>query len=217
MTAFKKINLGSGPTGLDSWDNYDWGMLPFLSLHKTLRGMLIKLKILSKDYGIPWPKISLVDIRKRLPLKDGEVESIYCSHVLEHFESWQAQSILKECYRVLHPAGVLRIVLPDIKKMLDKYSQYAKTDPQNAAEKFCRLWYGFDKDKKPATLVQKISRKFIRDHQWHYDFLAIKKSLKTVGFKKINKCNFRKGKLSGLSKLDLDCHRDHSLYVEAQK
>ena len=41
---------------------------------------------------------------------DDAYDVVFSSHVLEHFEKADARAFLAECYRVLKPGGVLRIV-----------------------------------------------------------------------------------------------------------
>lgn len=208
-----KLNIGCGPSGLKGWLNYDWGILPLLSKLTYLRKILIFLGVLPKAYETSWPPIKLVDIRRKFPLKDNTVKYIYCSHVLEHFDRWEALKILKECWRVLQKGGVIRIVVPDIEKMFQLYRQ-VKNRP---GRDLCRLWWGYDKDIEPRNLIQRLSGKFIRDHRWNYDKKELSMVLKEAGFIDIKSLDFRKGMLPDLEKLDLKSHKDHSLYIEATK
>ncbi len=210
MLKSKKIylNLGSGPSGLSNWINLDWGILPFLSKFSFLREILVNLKILPKSYKLKWPEIKLFDIRRKLPFENQSVDFIYCSHVLEHFEIWEALKILNECKRVLKKGGWLRVVIPDINKMIKIYQEHG-------AEKFCCLWWGYPKNIKPKNFLEKISRKFIRDHQWHYDQKEIAALIKQAGFSKVCLREFQKGKVKDINKLDLFEVKNHSLYMEA--
>ncbi len=61
------------------------------------------------------------DARKPFALEDGSVEFIYCSHLLEHLESWEARFFLKECNRIIEPAGTMRIAVPDLDLIIEKY------------------------------------------------------------------------------------------------
>lgn len=214
-----KLNIGCGPSGLPGWVNYDWGMLPLLSKLKIIRKTLIVLKILPKEYKLNWPTLRLVDIRRKFPLKDNTVKYIYCSHVLEHFNRWEAVKILKECHQVLKDSGVIRVVVPDIEKLCKIYlkGMMNKKSDSHPARDICRLWWGYDKDIEPRNLIQQLSRKFIRDHCWNYDKKELSMVLKEAGFIDIKSLDFRKGMLSDLEKLDLENHRDHSLYMEAIK
>lgn len=201
----RKLNLGSGPNSAKGWINYDWGLLPFLGKF-GLTSILVKLNLLDKSYDWKWPKISLVNIKDDLPDGDDSVDFIYCSHVLEHFEKEEAIKILKECRRVLKEKGVIRIVLPDLSKLIKDYSD---------ADKFNREYFGFDKDLYVGFLG-KIKKAFIRGHQWMYDVDSTIKLLKEAGFNEIRACDYRKGKVPNLEILDLEQHQKISLYIEAE-
>jgi len=57
--------------------------------------------------------IDLVCDAKKLPYKDGELEDIFSSHVIEHF-SWRiVEDVLVEWLRVLKKGGRLEMILPD--------------------------------------------------------------------------------------------------------
>lgn len=48
-----------------------------------------------------------------LPFEDNTVDSIYCSHVVEHIETEFVEKFFHESLRVLKSEGVLRVVCPD--------------------------------------------------------------------------------------------------------
>jgi predicted SAM-dependent methyltransferase len=208
-----RLNIGCGPSGINGWLNYDWGILPLLSKLGLIRQLLVNFKILPREYNVKWPSIKLVDIRKKFPLKDNAIQHIYCSHVLEHFERWEALQILKECRRVLRRRGVIRIVIPDIKKICQIYYKSVS----RPGRELCRLWWGFDKDEKPQGLIQSLARRFIRDHYWNYDQKELEILLSEAGFSQIKLSDFQKGKFPDINSLDLESHRNYSLYLEASK
>jgi predicted SAM-dependent methyltransferase len=61
------------------------------------------------------------DLRKALPFDQGVVDAIYSSHVLEHLPPTEAKRFLSECYRVMKPNGIVRIVVPDLEKLCTAY------------------------------------------------------------------------------------------------
>ncbi len=196
-----KINLGCGPNGIAGWKNYDWGILPLLSRLPMLRKLLVGVGLLDSSYDIAWPKVILRDIRKHLDLEDSSVDYIYCSHVLEHFEKYETKKILRECKRVLKKYGVIRVVVPDLKKMMATY---------NGADDFCRKYYGYDKDVETGLMAM-----FIRGHQWMYDVESMKEMLTSTGFCNIIEVDFRKGNCPDVDLLDYEGHREISMYLEA--
>lgn len=200
----RKINLGSGPASAKGWINYDWGLLPIIGKYR-LSSIFIRLGLLTKEYDWRWPKLELVNIKNKLPDKDRSVDYIYCSNVLEHFEKSEALDILNDCRRVLKSNGLIRIVVPDLKKLMKSYK---------GSESFNREYFGFDKDLY-VGFIGKIKRFFIRGHEWMYDRESGINLLKASGFKKIKVCSFRRGECPNINILDLEMHRSLGLYIEA--
>ncbi|WP_414584589.1 class I SAM-dependent methyltransferase [Scytonema sp. PCC 10023] len=52
---------------------------------------------------------------------DASFNVVYHSHLLEHFSKTAAELFLKECWRVLHPQGVLRVAVPDLEQIARTY------------------------------------------------------------------------------------------------
>ncbi len=61
------------------------------------------------------------DVRKRIPYPDASVACIYSSHTFEHFSYEESRAVARECFRVLKPGGILRIVVPDLGIMVRDY------------------------------------------------------------------------------------------------
>ncbi|MCX6909722.1 MAG: methyltransferase domain-containing protein [Verrucomicrobia bacterium] len=209
-----KLNIGCGPSGLDGWLNFDWGVLPLLSKLPALRRAIIAMGLLPASYDARWPKLKLVDVRRGLPLENESVRFIYCSHVLEHFERWEALAILKECRRCLRKDGVMRIVVPDVQKLFSDYQSRLAAGQARAGRDLCRLWWGFDKDIAPASAFGRLARRFVRDHLWNYDRSELELLVKEAGFSTMTVCEFRKGAVPDLDPLDLEGHKQHSIYAE---
>jgi predicted SAM-dependent methyltransferase len=55
----------------------------------------------------------VMDVRSGLPFAKGEVDEIYTGHFLEHLTGPECLELLKECYRVLKPSGIMEIMVPD--------------------------------------------------------------------------------------------------------
>lgn len=56
-----------------------------------------------------------------LNARDGSVDVIRASHVLEHFPHGQVADVLKEWVRALKPGGVLKIAVPDFARIAEGY------------------------------------------------------------------------------------------------
>ncbi|MER3433364.1 MAG: methyltransferase type 11 [Leptolyngbya sp. ERB_1_1] len=61
------------------------------------------------------------DLNQGIPYPDDVFDVVYHSHVLEHFPKSSAQPFLQECYRVLRPSGILRVVVPDLEQIARLY------------------------------------------------------------------------------------------------
>jgi predicted SAM-dependent methyltransferase len=90
-----KLNIGCGDRFLTDWMNLD-----FTS---------------DNEYVLQ------CDVTKGIPLENGTCCMVYSSHVLEHFSKSNGEAFIKECYRVLQPGGILRIVVPDLETLASLY------------------------------------------------------------------------------------------------
>ncbi len=98
-------------------------------------------------FHVDWINLDLIsdnlnviphDVTCGLPFADGHFDSVYHSHVLEHLHCDDGFKLLNECFRVLKPGGVARIVVPDLERIAKLYlemhdrawrgDQQAKTD-----------------------------------------------------------------------------------------
>jgi predicted SAM-dependent methyltransferase len=91
----KRLNVGCGSTFDPSWVNID---------------------IVSKS-----SHVEACDIRQGIPYANDYFDVCYHSHVLEHLTPEQAKTLLTECWRVLKPQGVLRVVVPNLEDIVRHY------------------------------------------------------------------------------------------------
>lgn len=90
----KYLNIGCGNNFHSDWINLD--------LYK------------SKD-------VLYHNIKKKLPFINNSVDVIYHSHVLEHLEKDEAENFIKDCFRILKPGGIMRVVVPDLEQIAREY------------------------------------------------------------------------------------------------
>jgi predicted SAM-dependent methyltransferase len=55
--------------------------------------------------------------------KNGSVDLIYASHVLEHFGRHELDQVLREWFRVLRKGGLLRVAVPDFEAVVQRYGR----------------------------------------------------------------------------------------------
>jgi 2-polyprenyl-3-methyl-5-hydroxy-6-metoxy-1,4-benzoquinol methylase len=89
--------------------------------------------------------------------------------MLEHVTQQQGYLFLRECYRVLKPAGVLRVGVPDIKRIWEMCSV-----PQIFTD------YAVERGGSPTIAVENVIFKF--DHKSAYTADLLDTMLRAIGF-----------------------------------
>lgn len=200
-----KVNLGCGLRCSPDWINIDGSLTALLGSKRFvfINKILYKLAGSSHYYSfeafnkvIQTDGLSFFDLRKGVPFRSNYCDVIYCSHFLEHLNKKDGQSFLRECFRVLKPGGILRIIVPDLDVA---FSMYKK----NEIEKMQSLFFFTSDDWDFAA------------HKFNYNFSYLKGALEEAGFNKVEKMAFQKGKCPDIGYLDV--HPEHSLYVEGIK
>lgn len=168
-----KINLGSGPRAVTGWVNLDGAL--GARLHKTWGfkslNRLLGLTNASWDHSI-----QIHDLRRPLPWTNNAVDVVYTSHTLEHMSRDDGETILRECFRVLKPSGVLRILVPDLAAHVQNY-----VEGQTRAEDFVEelgVLYGTGKQG-----WKRLTSRFIEfPHQCMYDTPSLLRVCRAIGF-----------------------------------
>jgi predicted SAM-dependent methyltransferase len=94
----KYLNLGCGDTYSRDWTNIDFfSNSEFVQAHNLLNG---------------------------IPYSEESFDAVYHSHVLEHFSKADGTLFIRECFRVLKPGGIIRIVVPNLEEIARLYLDY---------------------------------------------------------------------------------------------
>ena len=86
------------------------------------------------DYASSSRAVQQANLLGQLPLSDESAELVYSSHFLEHIPRSQVSALLSECWRVLHPGGVLRLVGPDLENLCHTYLTHRKRGEHEQAD-----------------------------------------------------------------------------------
>jgi predicted SAM-dependent methyltransferase len=113
-----KLNLGCGSKVVEGWVNVDYSLGARIFKIPFFRILNRKFNFFNLDWD---DRIFLYNLTREFPWEDSSVDVIYCSHLLEHFTRDQGLLFLNECYRVLKKTGILRIVLPDLRNIVEDY------------------------------------------------------------------------------------------------
>ena len=90
------------------------------------------------DMMIMDPSVIKCDLLKGINFPDNTFSVVYHSQFIEHLNYDQGFSFMQECYRVLQPGGIIRVVTPDLENTVRNYLIYLEkcfSDPSemNAA------------------------------------------------------------------------------------
>jgi len=193
-----KINIGSGLSGIAGWHNLDNS--PTITLSR--------IPVLNRLLKTPaWPRdVQRYDVRKGLRFADGSVRYIYSSHTFEHFTQAEALAVAKECFRVLAPGGILRIVVPDLELIAREY--LADPGPLAAQNFLSRLSlnHSFHDVIHPGS-----------NHSQMFDGNSLVHLFREAGFERPAVSSFGKSAIPEVDQIELEVRRGESLYVEACK
>jgi SAM-dependent methyltransferase len=193
-----KLHIGSGPYTLDGWINMD--IFPAQLSTNVLWG---------------------------LPFTSGQCQFVFLSHLLEHlFYPTDASALLKEIHRILMPGGLVRIVVPDIAKCIEAYTQnnlgffqsrvehWGEGDGQATRLEHFLAYAGAGPD--PAWLFEA--------HKFGYDYETLERALQRTGFSEIYRSAFMGSEHEAMrvdehSQVAKAMHggQHYSLFVEAVK
>jgi SAM-dependent methyltransferase len=76
------------------------------------------------DYASASFAVRRANLLGHLPLNDGTAALVYSPHFLEHIPHEQVKPFQQECFRILKPGGVLRLVVPDLETLCRTYLQH---------------------------------------------------------------------------------------------
>lgn len=176
------LHLGCGPKYLDGFINIDAN--PFLKTDLWL------------------------DARNGLPFASETVDSIYATHVLEHFYPDELQRLLLEFARVLKREAGARLIVPSLPSAILAYTQERKD------------WFTTHFPRRYESLGGRFSNFVFCDgqHRLAFDFTYFEEVLTAAGFSRVLEVSETQSELYGdrvMSYQPGDAELPHSLYIEA--
>lgn len=208
-----RCNIGCGQTPTAGWRNFDnsasvrLARIPVLPWILCQSGMLAAGQYAFIQFARS-QSLEYADAVKGLPFARGTVDVIYSSHMFEHLDRDEASAFLDEAMRVLRPGGILRLVVPDIAKHIDEYSESKDADAFLASTHLARP--------RPKSVGERLRMLFVgtRHHQWMYDGSSLSKLLSSKGFRNVRILPPGETSISDPGSLDLRERADESVYVE---
>jgi len=137
--------------------------------------------------------------------------------MLEHLDRVQARDFLKECFRVLATGGIIRLVLPNLGRAVERYQQARQRGDARAADDLIGFLY-FVPPYEDMSRTRRIAMRLLhRPHAWMYDEASLSAILRQVGFVEVQARAFREGICPDLERIEhrLDeCFEGSSFFVE---
>lgn len=174
-----RLHLGCGTVRLPGWVNIDMDGGPDLQL----------------------------DLRFGLPFPDGSVDLIHTEHMLEHMCLSDGKLLMAEGYRVLRLGGTMRIGVPDLEKIVQRYSAPGWRDQAWVQDR------NFDWIDSPVALINTSFRGW--EHLYLYDETELRLRLSQTGFADVRRVS--NGQSTHPDLVGLETRPETDLIVEVVK
>jgi predicted SAM-dependent methyltransferase len=179
-----KLNIGCGHVVFtDGWVNIDLRSAPNL-------------------IDISW------NVSNKMSFLDNDsCEFIYNEHFLEHLNIECAKIFLSESFRILEPGGIIRIAMPSLDLIIQKY---CSEDWRNQS------WLKLPEYQFIQTKAEMLNIAFRWwGHCWLYDQEELERRLKEAGFENIK--YFSNGESDAIQLQNRETRDDSLLILEAKK
>ena len=162
-----------------------------------------------------------LDATRAFPFPSGAFAYVYSEHMIEHISYAQARAMVRECFRVLEPGGVIRLVTPNL-AFLATLLERELTPFQNAYIDYSVRQYAIEDGAGSGVHV---FNHFMRawGHQFIYDQATLNRLVGEAGFVEVTAGSLaesRHAALQGIAKVDrmpAGFLAAESIVVEAQK
>ena len=150
-----KLHLGCGRNILDGWINTDFNTAKFGGCEH-------------------------LDVTEKFPYDDNSVDYIFSEHMIEHISLQDGKFQLEESFRVLKSGGKIRISTPDLKFLIELYTDN-KTDLQKRYIDYTVNHPAYNVSIGTDTFI---INNFVRDwdHTFIYDEKTLKSLFESIGF-----------------------------------
>lgn len=210
--SYRCANVGCGQRPTEGWLNFDNSMSVRLGPRwvRALHGLgLASQPSVALSYCARARHIRYANVSRRIPVPDGSLDALYSSHMLEHLGPREVSVFLREARRVLRPGGRIRLAVPDLKRLIERYCAEGDADAFLESLNMRPLDTATLRDKLRVLAVG------YRAHRWMYDAPSLIRVLLASGYTGAEQMPPGRTKIPSPGRLDLREREDDSIYVEA--
>jgi SAM-dependent methyltransferase len=229
----QRVHLGCGLKTPPDWVNIDSSLNARLSKYPLLLRALKAVGIVPRTATEGWnPTVVGHDLRKPLPFQNDSASAVYTSHLLEHLYLSEAKRLLNECYRILAPGGVLRVVVPDLEAIVREYNGERVFLYENDGDENCKHDRVLRADRlnerlmfrspAPSRGLLNAYRFFSGDpyhHKWMFDRESLTEYVRQAGFCNVEPKDVHDSRIPGIEAVEDEWRILHGtgICVEATK
>lgn len=182
------VQFGGHTEAPEGWINFESS--PYLRLSRLL--------VVGRAIGrfLPFKfdeNVVIGDVATGLPLPDGSVHAVFCSHVLEHLSRRDCGKALADTFRMLAPGGTFRFVLPDVAGRCRFYVDHYDRLAEPAAWLMRSTLLGLEGPRSRSLLS--LAKKTFGNaaHLWMWDERSMRRALADAGFVDVRTVRFGDG------------------------
>jgi len=141
-------------------------------------------------------------------------DGCFSEHVLEHFERPVAIRLCQSVFRALRPGGVFRIAIPDLDRIIDRYTRGHDRNTYAAIHDEFRSYYGEIFHTK-GELIDICFRGW--GHKYLYNFEDLHRLLRLAGFSDVERVAYHESRFDFMKTRETRAPEQSALIVEAVK
>ena len=203
-----KLNLGCGNHTPDGWVNVDYALGARLAKIPFFRALNRKTGLFQMDWD---DRIKIHDLRRTFPFDDASVDIVYTSHTLEHFSKQEGERFLKECHRILRPGGIIRVVVPDLEAIIDRY-----TTGETSADMFLDELYVFCDTSGMGFFKRLLANQIAFPHKCMYGTKTMLARLRDIGFQAESRAAFESD-IADIRQIESEGRTKNAVIVEGKR
>ena len=134
--------------------------------------------------------VEVGDIVKGLPIEDGQVDVVFCSHVLEHLAYEDFLFAIRNVHKLLRPGGVFRLVVPDLEGRAKYYLENMANLPNPATWLMTSTLLGVIPRRKRTVQACVKALVSSTEHRWMWDYKTLAHELLATGFSAVRRIEY---------------------------